>query len=493
LEKHILSKSTFLRGLQCPKSLYLYKNYIQLRDPLSTEQQAIFNRGNNVGLLARKLFPGGTDATPPKRSDNLNAVENTRQLIRQGAEVIYEAAFQHEQVLAILDILVKKEGKWYGYEVKSSTRISQTYLYDASLQYWVITGTGLPLEDISLITINNQYVRKGALELDQLFAFRSVKKEALANHEMITEKVNASKSVLEGKEIPYMSIGEQCFQPYSCDFMGNCWQHVPQDSIFDISGIKRTEQFALFNAGYHTIREIPANNQLDKNANIHIDAFKKNKVVVDKAAITAFLGKVRYPLFFMDFETFMPAVPVFEGTKPYQHLPFQYSLHYIREKDGAAEHFEFLAEEGKDPRKAFLENLLSHTRGEGSILVYDNLMEKNVLKGLKADFPEFAAEIDNRLSRIVDLSQPFQERSYYHPAMKNSFSIKNLLPALVPELNYSDLKISSGSIAMTAYEGLHRETDMFRILEIREQLLAYCRLDTLAMVKVFAILEQQQD
>ncbi|MFL5763062.1 MAG: DUF2779 domain-containing protein [Bacteroidia bacterium] len=490
MEKHILSKSTYLRGLQCPKSLYLYKNFIQLRDPISTEQQAVFNRGNNVGLMARKLFPGGIDATPARRSDNLAAVEKTKELIGTGAEIIYEAAFQHERVLAILDILVKKDEKWYAYEVKSSTRITQPYLQDAALQYWVITGSGLTLEDISLITVNNQYTRNGDLELEKLFTIRSVKKEALSGQELVTEKVTASMEVLAGKEIPYVNIGEQCFTPYGCDFMGNCWQHVPSDSIFDVSGIKRSEQFALFNAGYHTIKEIPANNELDKNANIHIKAFKSNQAVTNGPAIRKFLDTVKYPILFMDFETFMPAVPVFEGTRPYQHLPFQYSLHFLNEKGADVQHFEFLAEEGKDPRRSFLEHLLADTKGEGSILVYDALMERNVLNGLKNDFPERSAEIDDRLARIVDLAQPFQERHYYHPAMKNSFSMKNLLPALVPELNYGDLKISSGSIAMTAYEGLSRETDMFRILEIKEQLLAYCGLDTLAMVKVFRILEQ---
>jgi hypothetical protein len=490
VDKHIISKSTFLRGLQCRKSLYLYKNFIRLRDPLSSEQQAVFNRGNNVGLLARKLFPGGSDATPLKRSDNLAAVARTQELIAGGAEVIYEAAFQHEQVLAILDILVKKDGSWYGYEVKSSTRISQTYLHDAALQHWVITGSGIDLKDISLVTVNNQYIRIGALELEKLFSIRSVLKEALSMQELVSESIKKSKEVLAGNEVPFVPIGEQCFTPYQCDFMGHCWQHVPDDSVFEMSGLKRSEQFNLFNAGYHTIKEIPARNELDRNANIHIQSFKKGQLVIDKPAIQKFVDSVRYPLFFMDFETYMPAVPLYEGTKPYQHLPFQYSLHFIGEKGAEATHFEFLAEEGKDPRRAFAENLLMQTKGEGTILAYDKLMEKNVLNGLKVDFPELGPEIDNRLARIVDLSLPFQERSYYHPAMKNSFSMKNLLPALVPDLNYTALKISSGSIAMTAYEGLPYETDMFRILEIREQLLAYCQLDTLAMVKVFRILEQ---
>jgi len=490
LEKHILSKSTFLRGLQCVKSLYLYKNFIQTRDMVSAEQQAIFNRGNNVGVLAQKLFLGGTDATPAKRSNNIAAVENTRKLIESGVEVIYEAAFQYEQVLAILDILVKKGDKWYAYEVKSSTKISSTYLLDASLQYWVISNSGVSLEDISLITINNQYVRNGDVNLKDLFSIKSVKKEALSNQKMVEEKILLSKAVIHDGVLPDIRIGEHCFSPYNCDFMGTCWKNVPQNSVFDITGVKKAEQFNLYNSGIKTISDIPEKNDLDKNANIHIQAFKNKSVTIDKKAISSFLLNVEYPLFFMDFETFMPAVPIYDKTKPYQHIPFQYSLHYKKDKDAKLSHFEFLAEQGFDPRRAFIENLLKVTENAGTILVYDVLMERNVLNGLKNDFPEYASAIDLRIKRMVDLAKPFQERSYYHPDMKNSFSMKSLLPALVPELSYSGLKISSGSIAMIAYENLQKETDMFKILEIREYLLEYCKLDTLAMVKVFEVLEK---
>lgn len=487
----MLSKSTFLRGLQCPKSLYLYKNFIQLRDAISPEQKAIFNRGNNVGLLAQKLFPGGIDATPAKRSDNMAAVTRTKQLIESGIEVIYEAAFQYDQVLVILDILVKKDKEWYAYEVKSSTKISNTYLLDASLQYWVITKSGLPLGDISLITINNQYIRKGDLNLQELFTITSVKKEVIRNQPMVEENIIVSKQVVESAAMPDVKIGEQCFSPYSCDFMGTCWKNVPKNSVFEITGIQKAEQFNLYNKGYKTISEIPEINVLDKNANIHIQSFKSGKAKVDAAGINKFLGKALYPLFFMDFETFMPAVPIYNDTKPYQHIPFQYSLHYKKDKESSIEHFHFLAEQGKDPRKAFLESLMKHTENAGAILVYDALMERNVLNGLKKDFPDYAAEIDMRLQRFVDLMQPFQDRSYYHPAMKNSYSIKNLLHALIPDLSYTNLRISNGSIAMVAFEHLQKETDMFKILETREDLLEYCKLDTLAMVKVFEVLEKQ--
>jgi len=492
VEKHILSKSTFLRGLQCSKSLYLYKYFIQRRDSVSPEQQAIFNRGNNVGLLAQKLFPGGIDATPSKRSNNIEAVTNTRKLIESGVEVIYEAAFQHEQVLAILDVLVKKDGHWYAYEVKSSTKISATYLLDASLQYWVITNSGIPLVDISLIIINNQYVRKGAVDLNGLFAIKSVLKEALNNQHLIEENILLSKSVIANATEPDVKIGEHCFSPYNCDFMGNCWKNVPINSVFEITGVKKAELFELYNAGYKTVDQIPEINDLNKNVNIHIQAAKKMDAIVDLPAINSFLERIAYPVFFMDFETFMPTVPLYDMTKPYQHIPFQYSLHLKKYKGAPLEHFEFLAEQHNDPRKVFVESLLKDTESAATILVYDILMERNVLNGLKKDFPEYASEIDKRLNKMVDLVQPFQEKNYYHPAMKNSFSIKNVLPALVPELSYSNLKIASGSVAMIAFENLNKETDMFRILETREQLLEYCKLDTLAMVKIVEVLEGVQ-
>jgi hypothetical protein len=477
--------------MQCAKSLYLYKNFIQLRDAVSPEQKAIFNRGNKVGVLAQQLFPNGIDATPAKRSDNMLAVEKTQELIKNGTEVIYEAAFQHDGVLAILDILVKKENRWYAYEVKSSVKISHTYLLDASLQYWVITQSGLPLEDISLITVNNQYIRQGELNLHKLFNISSVKKEALQNQPFIEEKINLSKQTVADTRMPEIAIGEQCFSPYSCDFMGTCWKNVPKNSVFEITGVQKAELFNLYNGGYKTIDNIPAINNLDKNANIHIQAYKTGEVKIDVPAIKAFLDKISYPLFFMDFETFMPAVPIYEGTKPYQHIPFQYSLHYKKDKNAEIEHFYFLAEQGVDPRKSFLDNLLKHTETGGTILVYDALMERNVLNGLKKDFPEYTAAIDARLQRLMDLMLPFQQRAFYHPAMKNSYSIKNLLPALVPNLRYSDLNISSGSIAMIAFEHLQTETDLFKIIETREELLEYCKLDTLTMVKIFEILEKQ--
>lgn len=490
MEKHILSKSTFIRGWQCLKSLYLYRNFVHLRDPLSAERQAVFSRGSNVGVLARKLFPGGKDATMPGLNKFAASVERTKQLIDLGVEVIYEAAFQHRKVLAVMDIMVKRDGKWYAYEVKSSLRISAAFQLDAALQYYVITNSGIPLEDISIVHINSSYVRNGALDLNGLFNTVSVKADALRAQPVVEERIASAVSVLESTITPDIQIGEHCFSPYVCDFKGHCWSHIPRDSVFEISGVSRQQQFELFNSGIVRITDVPDTHTLERPARMHVDSFKARQPVVDVKGLKAFLGKLKYPLYFMDFETFMPAVPLFEKTKPYQHLPFQYSLHYRESAASEPKHKYFLGEAGLDPRKEFLEKLLKDTEAPGDLLVYDDLMERNVLNGLAADFPAYASEIKERLSRIRDLAVPFQQRLYYHPAMKGSHSIKNVLPALVPGFNYDSMAIGNGNVAMTAYEQLHRETDLFAIAETRDALLEYCMMDTLAMVKLLEVLER---
>jgi predicted RecB family nuclease len=318
VEKHLLSKSTFIRGLQCRKSLFLYKHYIQLRDPLSNEQKAIFNRGNNVGILAQGLFPGGTDASPCSPKYFAESVAKTKSLIESGAEVIYEAAFQYDRVLVALDILVKREGKWLAYEVKSSSRISPTYILDASLQSYVINKAGLPLEDFFLVHLNTGYVRKGPLELHKLFSMVSVKKQAAMNESMVEETILSEKETLALSQVPDIAIGEQCFSPYNCDFMGQCWKNMPEDSVFSLSGIPKSELFALYNNGVKRIVDIDMATAVTTSTGLkmQIDAIRQQAPIIDKPGIKKFLDELQYPLFFLDFETTMPAVPMYEGNKP---------------------------------------------------------------------------------------------------------------------------------------------------------------------------------
>jgi hypothetical protein len=471
------------------KSLYLYKNKFDLRDPIPADRMTIFKRGTDVGIKARDIFPGGKDASPKDVFSYRESVAQTQKFIEEGETIIYEAAFQFEGVLAALDILVKKNEKWYAYEVKSSAKVSGNYVLDAALQFYVITNSGLALEDIYIVNLNTDYVRQGAIEPRKLFKATSILKEVLKKQEGVKEKIIESKKTLLLNEEPAIDIGSHCFEPYPCDFMGYCRKSVPAGSVFEITGMQREKQFELYHNGIQKIEDLPEGQSLRKNEKLQVDFYNKNEPYIDKSAIEKFLSELKYPLYFMDFETFMPAIPMFDGTSPFQHLPFQYSIHFKNEKNSDAIHKGFLAEQGINPCKSFIEHLLKDTQAMGDILVYNLSFERGVLKKLRDMYPEFAVEITERINRMKDLMQPFEKRHYYHPEMKGSHSIKNVLPALVPGFSYNGLAIGNGNAASNAFEQLQSEMDLFKISEIREQLTEYCKMDTFAMVKIFEVLE----
>lgn len=488
-KKHLLSKSSFLKGLQCSKLLYLYKYHYNYKDPLTAEEQVKFSTGTDIGIFARQLFPGGIDASPKSHKNFTPSIVLTQKLIKEGTEVIYEAAFNHKQVLAAMDILVKKNNAWYAYEVKSSTRISAVNIQDAALQYYVISQSGIELEDISIVTINNQYVRDGHLDLHKLFSIQSVLKDVLAMQALIHNKVIELKEVLDLPFIPVKEIGEHCFSPYKCNFMGHCWKHIPKNSVFEIAGIKREDQFALFNSGIKQISDITPDMPFKKAQQVQIKSIKQQEPIIDTEGIRQFLSSVKYPLYFMDFESSMPAVPLLPNTRPYENIPIQYSIHYKHTAKSKLTHFEFLAHAGGDPRREFVESLLRDTEKEGDILVYDRTFEAKILQSLIKLFPEYSEKLEDRISRIKDLMEPFEKKYYYSSEMKGSHSLKSILPALVPGLNYDKLKINSGAMAMNAFHSLHEVRDLFHIAETREALLEYCKMDTYAMVKIFEKLE----
>lgn len=239
MEKHLLSKSTFIRSVQCLKSLYLHKNRPYLRDRLTEQQLAKFKRGTNVGILAQQLFPGGINLQPKAPSQYRKAIKETAMQMQSADNFcIYEASFQGDQVLVILDILVQKEGQIYAYEVKSSLAISQTYLYDAALQYHVIQDSGIKIEDFFIIYVNEHYpIVKNAdgtyqldhIDIHQFFKIQSVLSEIKDLQAFIQEQIPKAKEALFLKKSPEIEIGKHCTSPYTCDFMGHCWKNQPKD------------------------------------------------------------------------------------------------------------------------------------------------------------------------------------------------------------------------------------------------------------------------
>ena len=458
-------------------------------DQLSEMQKAIFKRGTDVGKLAQELYPGGIDASPKNQFEYDKAAKLTKELLQKKQKVIYEASFNFNDVLSIADIVVNEKNALKVFEVKSSTSISEIYIQDAALQYWVIKNSGYKIKDFSIVYINNQYVRKGKLDLNKLFITESVLNLILPMQNWVEENVNRFKKVLSKKTIPQIDIGEHCYDPYVCGFYQYCRKHIPENSVFDLSGIHLTKKYEMYRDGIIRLEDINDEIKLSINAALQLDVYRSKQDLIDKKAIKEFLSDLKYPIYFMDFETFQPAVPMFDNSRPYQQIPFQYSLHFKKNKKSKIEHFEFLAEAGQDPRIKFIESLLQNTKNNGDILTYNKSFEVLRLKEIAEAFPKYKKEIEERISRVKDLMIPFQKKYYYTNDMQGSYSIKYVLPALVPELSYENLEINEGGLASIAFESLYYETDMIKISETRNNLLKYCKLDTLAMVKILEKLE----
>ena len=490
MPKHKLSKSTYIRGIQCDKSLYLYKHYYNLKDPISKSTQAIFDQGNEIGILAQKLFPNGVDASPPNHFKMFDSVLKTENFINSGETIIYEATFNYNDVLAALDILVKESDGWKAYEVKSSTKVSDTYIKDAAIQYYTIINSGIELKDISIVHINNQYERNGELNVHELFKIESVLSDVLDYLPEIPEKINHFKNVIQSPEVPKIKIGAHCTSPYDCDFKGTCWKHIPEYSVFDISGLNIKKKFDLYNKGIVAINEINLDEvALNANQELQVKSEINQTVHIEKDKLNSFLELLNYPLYFLDFETFGSGIPLYSKSKPYQQIVFQYSLHIKETSTSGIKHKEFLAYPDKDPRKDFIKRLIKDCGESGDILVYNIGFERGKLNDLSEAFPDYSEELREIINRLKDLMIPFQKKWYYTPEMKGSYSIKSVLPALVPNMSYDELEIKEGGSASNIFLSMVKGNFTGEEEKTRDNLKEYCKLDTLAMVEILSVLK----
>ncbi len=486
MPKPILSKSTFLRGLQCEKSFWLYKNKYNLKDEISSQQQAIFDQGTNVGVLAQQLFPGGFDATV-KYYEQEKGIALTQQLINQGETIIYEAAFVFNGVYAAVDILLKDTEGWKAYEVKSSTAVKEVNINDAAIQSYIMTNAGIDLKDISIVHINNQYVKHGAIDVHHLFTIISVKDNIENSLAKIPNQITNFKRLISLTEAPNIDIGPQCSDPYDCDYKGYCWQHMPEYSVFNISRLAKQRKFELYQSGILKLEDIDLNREVfNTSQTLQIQAEVSGDTIIDKPRINEFLNDLKYPLYFLDFETMTSAVPMYNDSRPYQQLVFQYSLHVQENSKGPLQHFEYLAKADKniDPRKGYVEQLIKECGNSGDVIVYNIGFERGKLQDAVGQFPEYSEELNNIISRLKDLMIPFQQKWYYDPAMKGSYSIKYVLPAMVPELSYQDLEIKDGGTASLIFSQMANVSFQGDVDKSRKALLEYCELDTLAMVRI---------
>lgn len=485
-----LSKSLILKGLQCRKALWLAKNPPDFELPPKPDLEARFRAGTEVGILAQQLFPGGVEV-PYEGLSFAEQLARTQRLVASGAEVIYEASFSFSAVFVKVDILVRDGDAWQIHEVKMGTSVKDVNLDDVAVQHYVLNGCGLSVSKSFLVHINNQYVRQGDIEVDKLFASEDITPQVLARLQGMPEVVAELRNTLREAAEPTIDIGPHCNDPYECDFIPYCWQHIPEDSIFDLRG-RGIDKFALYNQGIVRLEDAPLE-QLNGAQRFQAEATLERRDVTDREAVREFLDSLWYPLCHLDFETFDTPIPPFDGVRPYQKIPFQYSLHIQQEAGAEPEHCEYLAPPNVDPRRELIERLLAAIPEDACVLTYNQAFEKGVLRELANLFPDLAEAIEVRLDNVRDLMLPFKRRDVYRWPMRGSYSIKEVLPALVPELSYKGMEIADGMAAMQAYREMCALDPGEELEKLRAAMLKYCRLDTLAMVRILGELKKAKE
>ena len=477
-----LSKTMYTKGIQCHKALWLYKYRRELMDERSASQLAVFNVGYQVGDLALGLFPGGV-MVPYGGLTAEEQLQKTREALARGEETIYEATFSHDNIFVKVDILHRGPDGWELYEVKSSTSLKDQYLQDIAVQYHVLSGFGLVISTASLVHINNQYVRRGGIEVEKLFTVLDLTETIRAMQPEIVSNVAAMRKMLL-EDIPSIDIGPHCHNPYDCSFLGHCWEHIPENSVFEFKGHGSPDPFKLYEQGILKMADVPPE-QLGWRQRLQLESLMHQKNHIDVDAVGSFLVSLSYPLCFMDFETsYIVPVPLFDGTRPYQQVPFQFSLHVINEPNGEIQHFEFLADELKDPQQNFLEHLLAAIPPDACILTWNQTFEEQRLRELAAAFPERSGEIHAIIDNLRDLMAPFRDKSIYDWRFKGSYFIKYVLPAMVEGYSYEGMEVNNGEAASAAWLQMIRTTDDEEKESLRRNLLQYCHLDTYGMLMI---------
>ncbi len=478
-----LSKSRVIEGLQCSKRLYLRTFSPELADPVTPTQQARFDEGTYVGVLARERFEGGV-LVAEDHLQSAQALQRTQDLISQGVNTLYEAAFKHEGVLVRVDILTRdsSEQPWQLVEVKSSTSVKDTHLSDVAVQRWVMRGAGQEVGPCFVMFINNQCVFP---DLSNLFSREEVTSEVDQIDSRVPEIVRSLQLTLESQSPPERDIGPHCDDPYECPFKTHCWEGagVRSPSIFDLPAMGR-EVWEYYNRGIHSLSDPKLKGLKEKPARA-VEAWRTGATWIDRKQIAERMESWKWPLHFLDFETFGPAVPRYPGTRPYQGVPFQFSCHVQTQPGGELVHYEFLYDGIDDPRPWVAQALIAAVGPKGSIVAYNKGVEEGAVEQLAQASPVHAQALARFAGRFVD-PWPILKNAVYAPAFRNSYSIKAVAPALLgKDYSYGDLQVGGGQEAQNAYARLiSGALSASEKSELRSSMLAYCAQDTRALAGV---------
>ncbi|MCL2862354.1 MAG: DUF2779 domain-containing protein [Firmicutes bacterium] len=453
----------------------------------------LFQMGTEAGEVAHGLFDGIQNVKTLKKDgwpDIFQMCEKTKELVSKDCSAIAEASFSGKGVYCAVDILKNNfDGTWDIYEVKTSSRRIPIYFHDIAFQKYCLEKNGIKINKCHLVTINGKYVREGEIEVKKLFNIENICGVLEPFSEMVEEKLKKAQEVYALDEVK-IDLNESCASPYPCCFYKHCSAHLPKNNIFNLYRMTGQEKFEHYRKGivsFEDIREskISLSEKQARQLDTTLDDLPP---FVDKQGIKTFLEEIKFPIYFLDFETYSSAVPFFDGQSPHQLVPFQYSLH-ILQKCGTIEHKEFLANEAKDEYKKLAEKLAKDIKTDGgSVVAYNKGFEMSCIKKMADAFPKLEKKLHDAIFRMIDLLDVFQGGFYYNKEMGGSFSIKSVLPALFPNhpvLDYhKNEEIKGGMSASLAFVSLKNKTKTERA-RIRDNLLKYCHLDTLAMVEIY--------
>ncbi len=477
-----ISKSRYLSGLQCAKRVWTEQHARKLIPETDAATQARFDEGHEVGRLATQLFPGGLEISPgPRRWAEV--VTATNKALSQ-RRPLYEPGFLFDGAACRVDVLVPvDQRRWDVVEVKSSTSVKDLHLEDLAFQAFVLEGAGLEIRDYCLVHIDNSYVRQGEIDITQLFHSEQVTEPVRQRRPSVPAKLELIRAILEQDSRPEVGIGSHCDDPYSCPLKSECWAFLADHSVVELYGGPK-KGFELLDSGIVEIRDLPADVPLSAKQQIQVEAVRSGTPFIDRSSIDSFLATLTYPLNFFDIETFAVAVPPFDGVRPYQQVPFLFSIHRVGEPGAEARHFAFQVTSEGDPRPEFMRAVTNSLGAHGSIISYNAAFESRVLVETAAAFPEFQQWSLDATDRFVDLLEPFRAFHFYDPNQHGSASLKSVLPALTG-MTYDELKIQKGDEASREYFRVMRPGfDSVERARVLRELEAYCSLDTLGLVAI---------
>ncbi len=479
--------------LKHPAWLWLKKHDKSKLPEPDANLQAIFDAGKEFEQYAERRFSDGARLGFNNYEEYLSMPERTKQVIDDGAKIIFQGRFEANNITCICDVLERtKEDVFDLYEIKSSTKVKPEHYLDLAFQTVVLESAGLKVRNIAVIHVNGEYVRNGEVDPIKLSAVTDITDEVRDKIEETKENIRLALNVVKLPDLPdpsprYASLGSLNEWMEIYEGLGN---RVDKYSIYNLiaPGVRRIG--ALEDLGVEFIKDIPDDFKLTTKQQAQVMATKNNERAIDRGEIKDFLGTLTYPIYFLDYETAMGTVPIYDGSKPYQHIPFQYSLHVIEKKGEEPKHFEYLHRDGDHPVPELLSRLKEDIGSVGSVVVWYKSFEMKRNEEMAQMFPEFTKFLEGINNRVVDLIEPFTNGWFVDKDFFGSASIKNVLPVLVPELSYKELGVQEGLSAQRLWmDAVLRGKSSINKEKLFSDLVEYCKMDTLAMVKIWNVLE----